>query len=172
MRQGKEICETLKGIRREIASANEIEYNPTECNHEGDCTGTCPKCESETRWLEKQLRSRQALGKAVTIAGLSVALGAMSSCHKIIQPNGYLEPNLPQDTRVQFDKGGEDQRGKLNPTVNENNDSIDQQRFQLMGDVAMPVVEPEPERSNTPKTTTGKKNNTTTNKKSSTKKKK
>ena len=79
MKQGKHICETLKGIRREIAEANEIDYQPTECTHEGDCAGTCPKCESETRWLERQLRSRQALGKAVTIAGLTVALGAMSS---------------------------------------------------------------------------------------------
>ena len=81
MKRGKRICETLKGIRRDIAVANEIDYSPTECTHEGDCAGTCPKCESETRWLERQLRARQALGKAVTIAGLSVALGAMSSCN-------------------------------------------------------------------------------------------
>ncbi len=81
MKQGKKICETLKAIRRDIAVANDIDYTPTECKHEGDCAGTCPKCESETRWLERQLRARQALGKAVTIAGLSVALGAMSSCN-------------------------------------------------------------------------------------------
>ena len=81
MKRGKRICETLKGIRREIAEANEIDYQPAECTHEGDCAGTCPKCESETRWLERQLRSRQALGKAVTIAGLS----AMSSCNLIGQ---------------------------------------------------------------------------------------
>lgn len=95
MTQGKHICETLKSIRREIAEANEIDYNPTECTHEGDCAGTCPACESETRWLEKQLRSRQALGKAITIAGLSVALGAMSSCSpKIFQPVGKIvSPN-------------------------------------------------------------------------------
>ena len=81
MKRGKHICETLKAIRREIASANEIDYTPTECHHEGDCAGTCPKCEQETRWLERQLRNRQALGKAVTIAGLSLALGALASCH-------------------------------------------------------------------------------------------
>ena len=55
MKRGKRICETLKGIRREIAEANEIDYQPAECTHEGDCAGTCPKCESETRWLERQL---------------------------------------------------------------------------------------------------------------------
>ena len=93
MKQGKKICETLKGIRRDIAVANEIDYQPTECTHEGDCAGTCPKCESETRWLERQLRARQALGKAVTIAGLSVALGAMSSCNLIGQRTAGDVPN-------------------------------------------------------------------------------
>ena len=63
MRAGKKICETLKAIRSEIASANEIEYTPIKCNHKGDCAGTCPACESETRWLERQLRLRHALGK-------------------------------------------------------------------------------------------------------------
>ena len=92
MRRGKKICETLKGIRRDIAVANEIDYQPAECHHEGDCAGTCPKCESETRWLERQLRARQALGKVVTIAGLSVALGAMSSCNLIGQRTvGFVE---------------------------------------------------------------------------------
>ena len=93
MKQGKHICETLKGIRSEIARANDIDYRPEECHHEGDCAGTCPKCESETRWLERQLRARQALGKAVTIAGLSVALSAMSSCNLIGQRTAGDVPN-------------------------------------------------------------------------------
>ena len=81
MKRGKHICETLKGIRGEIAKANDIDYRPEECHHEGDCPGTCPKCESEVRWLERQLRIRRSLGKAVTIAGLSVALGTgATSC--------------------------------------------------------------------------------------------
>ncbi len=74
MEPGKKICETLKAIRSEIASANDIDYTPTPCDHKGDCAGTCPACESEMRWLEKQLRVRQAMGKAVTIAGVSMAL--------------------------------------------------------------------------------------------------
>lgn len=76
MEYGKHICKTLKAIRSKIASANEIEYTPIECNHKGDCEGTCPACESETRWLEKQLRIRRALGKAVIVAGLTFALSA------------------------------------------------------------------------------------------------
>lgn len=79
MKPGKKICETLKAIRSEIANANEIDYTPTPCNHKGDCAGTCPVCESETRWLERQLRVRHALGKAVTIAGVSVALTVAAS---------------------------------------------------------------------------------------------
>ncbi len=74
MKPGKKICETLKAIRNDIAKANEIDYTPTPCDHEGDCAGTCPACESEMRWIERQLRVRQALGKAVTIAGVSMAL--------------------------------------------------------------------------------------------------
>lgn len=78
MKQGKHICETLKAIRQEIANANDIDYSPTPCNHNGDCAGTCPVCESETRWIERQLRTRQALGKAVTIAGLSLAMSGIT----------------------------------------------------------------------------------------------
>lgn len=74
MKPGKYICNTLKAIRSEIAAANEIDYTPTPCNHKGDCDGTCPACESEMRWIERQLRMRKALGKAVTIAGVSMAL--------------------------------------------------------------------------------------------------
>ena len=79
MKPGKRICETLKGIRADIARANDIDYQPTECHHKGDCAGTCPACDSEVRWLERQLRLRQQLGKAVTIAGLSIGAAALAS---------------------------------------------------------------------------------------------
>ena len=99
MQRGKHICETLKGIRREIAEANEIDYSPTPCNHEGDCAGTCPACEQETHWLERQLRLRQSLGKAVTIAGLSLGTASLvgcNSCSKPFQTVGIVEiPNVP-----------------------------------------------------------------------------
>jgi hypothetical protein len=154
MKRGKKICETLKGIRRDIAVANEIDYQPTECTHEGDCAGTCPKCESETRWLERQLRARQALGKAVTIAGLSVALGAMSSCNFIEQykrdrtlgevpDSSYCSPadstrHIPEgDVPMQ---GPEDTISKFMPmdkadiSANKGNDDEEEQ---LMGEVGV-----------------------------------
>ena len=43
MKRGKKICNTLKEVRMQVAKANDIKYAPTECRHEGDCTGTCPK---------------------------------------------------------------------------------------------------------------------------------
>ena len=55
MTRGKDICKTLKGIRQQIADANNIRYQPCECHHEGDCSGTCPACEQEIRYLEEQL---------------------------------------------------------------------------------------------------------------------
>ena len=75
---GKQKCKLLKEIRRKIADENDIPYVTKECTHQGDCKGTCPRCESELRYLEQQLAARQALGKRVTVAALcaGMALGA------------------------------------------------------------------------------------------------
>ena len=135
MKLGKRICETLKVISRDIAVANEIDYSPTQCTHEGDCAGTCPKCESETRWLERQLRARQALGKAVTIAGLSVALGAMSSCHhKIFQPDGMI---LPPENGTNVNAPASTKGTNTAPSAGITQVSNTEEPVQLMGDVAI-----------------------------------
>ena len=157
MKQGKRICETLKAIRSEIAIANEIDYSPTPCHHEGDCAGTCPKCESETRWLERQLRTRQSLGKAVTIAGLSLALGALSSCntHVTTPPDAGDVPNTdssfctkPDTTTIvtSTENGNEknDTLNRITPLRNGNEnidptgkDDDDDEKYQVMGEVAV-----------------------------------
>lgn len=72
--KGKDICERLREIRSRIAEANDIDYTPADCSHEGECSGTCPRCESEVRYIERQLRKRSIMGKTVALAGL--ALGA------------------------------------------------------------------------------------------------
>ena len=74
--KGKQRCKILKEIRRQIAENNDIEYITSECKHQGDCAGTCPKCESEVRYLERELEKRARLGKAVTVAGLAVTITA------------------------------------------------------------------------------------------------
>lgn len=33
-------------------------YNPEECTNEGECSGTCPKCEAELADLQRQLDAR------------------------------------------------------------------------------------------------------------------
>ena len=41
---GKEKCNLLRQIRKEIAESNDIVYLTTECDYTGnDCPGTCPK---------------------------------------------------------------------------------------------------------------------------------
>lgn len=72
--RGKEKCKALKEIRRQIAEQNDIPYAVSQCTHKGDCKGTCPKCEAELAYLERELAIRQGLGKAVAIAGISVGV--------------------------------------------------------------------------------------------------
>lgn len=79
MYQGKHKCETLKSIRKQIADANEIPYEPVVCTHKGDCLGTCPACESEMRYIENQLNIRKMAGKAVKIVGLATVMTLASS---------------------------------------------------------------------------------------------
>ena len=75
---GKQKCRILKEIRQRIADENEIPYVTRECHFQGECRGTCPRCESELRYLERELAARQALGKRVSVAALcaGMALGA------------------------------------------------------------------------------------------------
>lgn len=110
MKQGKHICETLKGIRKEIAQANDIDYTPIECSHNGDCAGTCPACESEMRWLERQLRLRQSLGKAVIVAGLSLALSGVATASPSPSP-------VPSDRKKNVKQHRTHKQKKINNDV-------------------------------------------------------
>ena len=79
MKHGKSICNTLKQIRLDIARANGIKYAPRECHHEGECAGTCPACESEMRYLEREIARRCSLGKAALVAGVGLGLTNFSA---------------------------------------------------------------------------------------------
>ncbi len=72
MAKGKQTCKILKEIRRQIAAENDIKLVIEECTYHGDCLGTCPKCEAEVRYLERELEKRQRLGKAAVFAGMSI----------------------------------------------------------------------------------------------------
>ncbi|MCL2132064.1 MAG: hypothetical protein FWH36_06400 [Lentimicrobiaceae bacterium] len=82
MTHGRKVCNTLKEIRRQIADKNEIEYTTDDCSFEGECKGTCPKCDAEVKYLEKELHKRTQLGKAVAVAGISLGIaGTFPACN-------------------------------------------------------------------------------------------
>ena len=83
MNHGKETCRILKELRHKIAEANDIALETSECRFKGDCTGTCPRCESEVRYLELQLAARRHAGKAVRLAGLAAGAIIMSGCGNV-----------------------------------------------------------------------------------------
>ena len=71
--KGKSKCKILKDIRKQIAKENDIEFITSECKYQGDCLGTCPKCEAEVRYLEEELKKRQSAGKKIAVAGIAAA---------------------------------------------------------------------------------------------------
>lgn len=90
--KGKEKCKALKEIRRQIAEKNDIPYVVSQCKHQGDCLGTCPRCEAELRYLERELAIRQGLGKAAAVAGIS-----MSVCASLTACTSVTEGTAPAD---------------------------------------------------------------------------
>ncbi|WP_273533993.1 carboxypeptidase-like regulatory domain-containing protein [Prevotella aurantiaca] len=77
MNKGKSTCKVLKAIRQKIADANGISYSPNECHYEGECKGTCPKCEAEVRYLEDELKRKGRNGFAIKVGGIAAGLCAM-----------------------------------------------------------------------------------------------
>lgn len=67
---GRDKCELLNQIRQKIADENNIEFKIYECTFEGDCTGTCPKCESELKYLENELKKKQESGEKINIENI------------------------------------------------------------------------------------------------------
>ena len=76
MIKGKSTCKLLKSIRQQIADANGISYQPKECHHKGDCAGTCPACEEEIRYLERELKVRKGNGFGMKVAGIAAGICA------------------------------------------------------------------------------------------------
>ena len=102
MAKGKRTCKILKEIRKQIAADNDIELVIEDCTYKGDCLGTCPRCEAEVRYLERELEKRQRMGKVAVIAGLSLGtmLTASSCSHLGPQVTGRVPatPDPPATT--------------------------------------------------------------------------
>ena len=96
MGTGKEVCLILKGIRQKIADANGISYQPKECHHKGDCTGTCPACEAEIRYLERELKARKGNGFGMKVAGIAAGICAtvmpMTAAAQAVKPDSTANP--------------------------------------------------------------------------------
>ena len=92
---GKQKCRILKEIRQRIADENHIPYVTRECRYQGECAGTCPRCESELRYLEQQLSLRASLGKRVTVAalcaGMALAAAGCAPARQAAKPDGGSE---------------------------------------------------------------------------------
>ncbi len=122
MERGKKTCKILKDIRQQIAQQNDIEFITSECKHKGDCAGTCPKCEAEVAYLERQLEERRRLGKIAKVAGIAASVTlTIASCTPITNPETETnkeqpvelegEPVEPNDTDLPGDvddSGSED----------------------------------------------------------------
>ena len=123
MKRGKQTCKILKEIRRQIAAENDIKLVLEEC-YQGDCLGTCPKCEAEVRYLERELEKRQRLGKAAIFAGMTLGTAITAASCGPFAPtlNGMLV-------------GPEDTISATTDTVR--NDSVDEP-YLLEGDVLAP----------------------------------
>ncbi len=97
---GKEICEQLKEIRLQIAKENEIDYETSECTFEGECKGSCPRCDAELRYLENEINKRKHFGKKIAIAGISAGMVlSMSACIMQGEPEPLEgDPYISNDT--------------------------------------------------------------------------
>lgn len=106
--RGRNICNTLKAIRKQIADANGISYSPEECHFKGECKGTCPKCEQDVRDLEHELHLRQMAGKAIKVAGVALGITALTaSATSCATQKGYYKSTPPKSEKVipiQFQK--------------------------------------------------------------------
>ena len=154
---GKQKCKILKQIRQKIADENDIPYVTRECSFQGECRGTCPRCESELRYLEQQLALRASLGKRVAVAALCASIGfGTAACSSPFgsKDGGLIESDLsgmityePADTpepdieittgEIAWPDEGEDLKKGLDKTLPpEASEDPQYAQVELMGDVA------------------------------------
>lgn len=97
---GKNKCKILKEIRQKIAQENDIAYVTSECKYQGNCSGTCPRCEAELQYLENELKKRQQKGIRIALTGVAAALVVSAGgCVAIKQAEKAVEEIL--DSKLQ-----------------------------------------------------------------------
>lgn len=159
--RGKAKCKALKEIRRQIAEENDIPYVVSQCTYQGDCKGTCPKCEAELRYLERELEIRKNLGKAVAVVGISTSVCAgLTACSPVdmikdalgfpveqtagqveIQPEdiaGYMEEIPPEELEGEAIEGEMIEDGVMDGTGEKESEASEEL---VMGEVLPPETE-------------------------------
>lgn len=133
--KGKETCRILKEIRQKIADENDIPYVTEECGYKGECRGTCPKCEDDVRYLEKQLEARAAAGKRVALTALCVGMVVSAAgCSRLANDTDHLSGDV-----VIQEEEHNDQRpsgGKTAPTSTPEEEPDD--NYPLVGEIICP----------------------------------
>ena len=111
MNKHREKCNHLKEIRKNMAEALGVELNQTVCTFEGDCKGTCPKCQQEEKKLSKALLAGTAVaaGAAMMLTGCAKDIGALEGDVERVAPyeneidgglkafEGETEDELPEE---------------------------------------------------------------------------
>lgn len=132
---GKNKCKILKDIRKKIAQENDIEYVTSECKFQGECTGTCPKCESEVRYLEQELAKKKAAGKAVAVAGIAAAMVVTAAGCDLFQLPQKGKTKLPEGETENYEQF----TGEMGETTEETNDTTptgEVDRAMVIGEVS------------------------------------
>lgn len=136
---GREKCDKLREIRKKIANANDIEFEPAECHHRGPCLGTCPACDAEIRYLDRQLRLKKDRGERIILSGIAADDIIEAGCN--IDPEGEDVSNCidagivggiedPWDIGVDFNIDNEASEiddivmGELSPIMMEESEDI------------------------------------------------
>ena len=148
---GKKKCKILREIRQKIADENDIPFVTEECRYKGDCKGTCPKCESELRYLEQQLEKRRSLGKKVTVSALALGLvAAAGGCFLDSTTTAGVPEYSPTSSGTEIELGG-----AVAPTdettAPDDESTTEEEFFPLEGDVIYdPETEYDPADNTTP----------------------
>ena len=68
---GKSACNTARKIRKKIAEANNIPFEPIECHNSEPCLGICDACDKEIEYLNKQIEMKIKRGEIINLEGVA-----------------------------------------------------------------------------------------------------
>lgn len=132
---GRDKCDKLRAIRKKIAEANGIDFEPTECHHTGPCLGTCPVCDAEIKYLDEELQKKKMHGEDIILSGLAADFIKQSGC--------TTNPDIDSDIASvcgEIDEYimGVDRGGSSDYKVNEEKNGIDDEP--VMGMIETPTI--------------------------------